>query len=229
MTEDRAKRMEQIRKLLAQAENTTHPEEAATYLAKAQQMMTDHGIDEALARASGAPRVDFIARESVPFDSRTQLVKAKRALLNTIALHNNCVCLMDSAKNLHIQGYGNDRARVQMLFTSMLSQMEQAVRLQGRTDVTYRNNFSWAFVNRVHERLAAATQASWSARGGGAELAIRDTMTEVQASVGKLRTAPRGKARQYDATARAHGTLAGDRAQLNAQATSTPSQPTIGS
>lgn len=48
-----ADKMDIVRKLLAQAEGTSNEAEAATYLAKAQTLMTQYGIDEAIGLPSG--------------------------------------------------------------------------------------------------------------------------------------------------------------------------------
>jgi hypothetical protein len=66
-TED--KRLQLILKLLAQAEGTNHPEEAKTFSAKAQKLMTEWQVDEAklaeAAAASGAPVQELPSDEKV--------------------------------------------------------------------------------------------------------------------------------------------------------------------
>lgn len=209
-------KLDLVRKLLAQAEGTSHEAEAATFLAKAQALMTQYGIDEAEARASGTADDDTIEREVVDIPGRTTLIKAKRSLLSVCATANNCLAMIggDKAKTMYIQGYGHDRERTVLLFNSLLIQMERAIREQGRTDVTYRNNFAWAYLSRIQVRLDEARADAARLRGTGAEIALRDTMSEVEASVGKLRKAPQGKRRKYDPNARADGDAAGRRAVL---------------
>lgn len=215
-----ADKLDIVRKLLAQAEGTSNEAEAATYLAKAQSMMTEYSIDEALLRAQPVIADREIAREMIDIPGRTQLIKAKRGLLQAVAQNNNCMVLIHTTagkKSESITGYGADRERVKLLFSSLLIQMERAMRQDAgfRNDITYRNNFAWGYVVRINARLEQARSEAWQLRGGGAELALRDTMDEVKAKVGKVRKAPAGKRRAYDADARAAGDAAGNRAVLD--------------
>lgn len=209
-----------VRKLLAQAEGTKYEHEAAAFIAKAQAMMTQYGIDEAIARvAHTEPEPDEIEREIVDIPGRTTLIKAKRGLLVAVAENNSCMVLIHTLagkKSESITGYRNDRERVKILFSSLLLQMERAMRQDPgfRNDITYRNNFAWGYVARISQRLAQARVEAHQLRGGGAELALRDTMTAVTAHVGKVRKAPAGKRRVYDPNARAAGDAAGNRAVL---------------
>lgn len=211
-----ADKLDIVRKLLAQAEGTSNELEAATFLAKAQSMMTQYGIDEALARAAGTAGVDTLERRVVDIPGRTQLIKAKRALLSVCGKYNSCVALIlgDKNKTMVLQGYGNDHERTVLLFNSLLLQMERGIRLQGRTDITYRNNFAWAYVQRIDQRLQQAQAEAAALRGTGSALALRDTMAEVEASLGRVKKAPQGKRRKFDAEARAHGDSHGRTAVL---------------
>lgn len=215
-----ADKLDQVRKLLAMAEGTKNEHEASAFLAKAQRMMTDYGIDEAMARVAGtAEATNTIEREMVDIPGRTTLIKAKRGLLSVIAEQNNCIVLIHTSagkKTESITGYRGDRERVKLLFSSLLLQMERAMRQDPgfRNDITYRNNFAWGYVARINSRLNAARHEAWSLRGGSTELALRDTMDDVKAAVSKVKTAPRGKRRAYDAGARIAGDAAGNRAVL---------------
>lgn len=206
-----------VRKLLAQAEGTSNEAEAAIFLAKAQAMMTQYGIDEAEARRSGVDRASTIDREWVDLPGRQQLVKAKRSLLAVAAEANSCMALQHTVgreKRMSITGYSGDRERTILLFNSLLIQLERAIRAEGKTDVVYRNNFAWGYVARIAARLQQAKAEAAALAGQTAALALRDTSAEVQASVGKVRAAPRGKARKYDPEARVAGDRAGRQAVL---------------
>jgi len=233
MTEDK---LDKVRKLLVMAERTSNEHEAEAFLAKAQAMMTEYGIDEAIARRAQPQVADAIGRETITIPTRTQLIKAKRVLLSVIATHNNCIVLVHTdriggrtAKYETLTGYAGDRERVKLLFSSLLIQMERAMRQSPnfRNDITYRNNFAWAYAARINQRLASARQDAWTARGGAAEVALRDTMDEVKASVGKVKKAPQGKRRAYDGFARLDGDAAGNRAVLEDRLDSAPSRAQI--
>lgn len=226
MPEDK---LDLVRKLLSKAEGTSNEHEAAAYLAKAQSLMTQYGIDEAMARQAGTDTLDFIERQMVDIPGRTTLIKAKRGLLATVATHNSCMVLIHTVRPGHktesITGYGRDRERTMLMFNSLLIQMERAMRQDAgfRNDITYRNNFAWGYVARINQRLEQARHEAANLRGVGAELALRDTRAEVDRHIGKVRKAPAGKRRAYDPHARAAGDAAGNRAvledRLNAGAT----------
>ena len=216
MPEDK---LDKVRKLLAMAERTSNEHEAASFLAKAQALMTQYGIDEAMARVSAPTVNDVIEREMIDIPGRTTLIKAKRALLAVIAENNNCMVLIHTSgrvKTESITGYAGDRERVKILFSSLLLQMERAMRQDPgfQNSITYRNNFAWGYVSRIKVRLDQARVEAYTLRGGGAEVALRDTMSEVLRAVGKVKRAPQGKRRVYDPNARAAGDAAGNRAVL---------------
>lgn len=216
-----ADKLDQVRKLLAMAEGTKNEHEAAAFLAKAQGLMTEYGIDEAMARRVAPENADkTIEREMVDIPGRTQLIKAKRGLLAVVAENNSCIVLIHtngSVKSESITGYRGDRERVKLLFSSLLLQMERAMRQDPgfHNDITYRNNFAWGYVSRIQQRLAQARTEAHKLRGGGAELALRDTMTDVQQAVGKVKKASQGKRRKFDPDARSAGDAAGNRAVLD--------------
>src|SRR4051794_32585761 len=80
-----------VRALLAKAESTEFDQEAETLTAKAQQLMTEHSIERALAE-SNEPRRPTPAVRRMWLDA--PYVDAKAALANQVAVNNRCHCVL---------------------------------------------------------------------------------------------------------------------------------------
>ncbi len=164
-----------VRALLAKAESTEFDEEAEALTAKAQQLMTEHAIDRAMADAGDsagpAPSVRRLWLDA-PY------VDAKAALVNTVANHNRARCVSSRLGYVTLVGFASDLDAIELLSTSLLVQATRAMRLAGRqvsragTSHTrsFRRAFLLAYGRRIGERLADAAAGAESqadiARGG---------------------------------------------------------------
>ena len=153
--------LRRVQALLAKAESTEYPSEAEALLAKAQELMTRHAIDEAmLAATSGRP--DVIDSEAVlvpvPYAS------AKASLLARVALANGCRCVRTGGTRGPIRcvlvGFRGDLARTATMFGALST---QAVRFMLQTAVPdregarrFRHAFLLGFARRIGERLLEA-------------------------------------------------------------------------
>jgi hypothetical protein len=146
------KRLQTIIKLLAQAESTNHPEEAKTFSAKAQALMTQWQIDEAqlaeAAAASGAPVSEVPCDEKVWMPGT--MYKASTAQVWYHAMKANGVQLVMLAGEqyyenwkkegytrpyirgtyYHLFGFEKNILLGKMLATSLMIQMEREFRTQ---------------------------------------------------------------------------------------------------
>jgi len=164
-----------VRALLAKAESTEFDEEAEALTSKAQQLMTEHAIDRAIAES---------IRPAGPVPSVRRLwldapyVEAKAALVNAVANHNRARCVRSPLGYVTLIGFPSDLDAIELLSTSLLVQATRAMRLAGRqvsragTSRTrsFRRAFLLAYGRRIGERLAevaagAESQAD-TARGG---------------------------------------------------------------
>ncbi|MFD9124473.1 DUF2786 domain-containing protein [Kitasatospora sp. NPDC059571] len=153
-----------IRALLAKAESTDFPEEAEALTAKAQQLMAQHSIDEALL-AAGAPAKDSPAALRIGVDQPYESPKAM--LLDAVAAANRCKVVW--AKEFGfctIVGFDADLDAVELLYTSLLVQATAAMNRAGsrrhqdgapRTKA-FRQSFLVSYAARIRERLAEATE-----------------------------------------------------------------------
>lgn len=218
-----------IRALLDRAEhpNTTE-HEADAAMAKAQELMLKHSIDEAKVRMILRPelRTPPVRREHdvKPSSGRTG-IKALRQLINSIGATNRVRVLkyQPQSNTRHILiGFDSDVTFVLNLYESLVRQMEAAFEREPHlTTVNERKEFYWGFVSRVTSRLASditRQERELVASSSETALALRDASAEVDAALArwypKLRSASFGKYGQSNAGARSAGSAAGDRASL---------------
>ena len=152
-----------IQALLTKAESTEFPDEAEALMAKAQELMVRHAIDEAmLASAAGSGR-DQVVSDVVVVEA--PYATAKAALLGSVARANDCRAIMgatgNGAQRCVVVGHESDLANVRALFTAL---SVHAVRAMLAADVPphdtprrFRHAFLLAFSGRIGERLMAAS------------------------------------------------------------------------
>nr|WP_174805534.1 DUF2786 domain-containing protein [Kitasatospora sp. MMS16-BH015] len=156
--------LSRIRALLAKAESTEYPEEAEALTAKAQQLMAQHSIDEALL-AVGRPTAATPAALRIGVDNPYE--SPKTMLLDAVAGANRCrVVWAKEFGFCTIVGFDGDLDGVELLYTSLLVQATSAMHRAGsrqhldgasRTKA-FRQSFLVAYAARIRERLAAATE-----------------------------------------------------------------------
>ncbi|MDH6704600.1 hypothetical protein P3T27_001303 [Kitasatospora sp. MAA19] len=172
--------LSRIRALLAKAESTEYPEEAEALTAKAQQLMAQHSIDEALLAAAGADR-DTPAALRIGVDNPYE--GPKTMLLDAVAVANRCrVVWAKEFGFCTVVGFDGDLDGVELLYTSLLVQATHALNKVGsRRDSrskAFRQSFLVAYAARIRERLTAATERATSAAAAGRHL--REDGTEEQ-------------------------------------------------
>lgn len=202
MSSTNEKWVRRINALLAQAEGTDNEAEAATFMAKAQELMTKFAIEEAELAKADPTRKTRPTTVTVDFGKFGAGIKAKRILLNEIATINRCKVWMHSGRKfMSIAGFEEDVEFVQMLFGSILIQMESACvtalandRLPGENASSFRTSFMYAYVSRVARRLKEAQairERHLNDATPGTAIVLRDRRTEVdqyvESKVGKLR------------------------------------------
>ncbi|MBO1413402.1 DUF2786 domain-containing protein [Streptomyces sp. FH025] len=169
-----------IRALLAKAESTEYPEEAEALTAKAQQLMAQHSIDDALLAATGADR-NTPAALRIGVDNPYE--GPKTMLLDAVAAANRCrVVWAKEFGFCTVVGFDGDLDGVELLYTSLLVQATHALNKAGsRRDSrskAFRHSFLVAYATRIRERLTAATERATSAAAAGRHL--REDGTEEQ-------------------------------------------------
>ncbi|WP_329488153.1 DUF2786 domain-containing protein [Kitasatospora sp. NBC_01246] len=176
--------LSRIRALLAKAESTEYPEEAEALTAKAQQLMAQHSIDDALLAVGGEDR-DAPAALRIGVDNPYEVPKTM--LLDAVAAANRCrVVWAKEFGFCTIIGFDGDLDGVELLYTSLLVQATHAMNKAGsrqhldgasRTKA-FRHSFLVAYAARIRERLTAATEQATSDAAAGRHL--REDGTEEQ-------------------------------------------------
>ncbi|HEV7188051.1 MAG TPA: DUF2786 domain-containing protein [Blastococcus sp.] len=160
--DDRALR--RIRGLLTKAESTEFPDEAEALTAKAQELMTRHAVDAALLdlgpSASGSAAVGT-RRVHV----QDPYVRAKMQLLGAVAGANDVRLVWYQSLGIaNLVGATSDADAVELLFTSLLLQVAQALAAAERSSGpgpasrSFRRSFLLGYAHRIGERLTTARE-----------------------------------------------------------------------
>lgn len=217
--DDRALR--RIRGLLAKAESTEFSEEADALTAKAQELMTRHAVDAALLDAgpssSGGPDVGT-RRVHV----QDPYVRAKMQLLAAVAEANDVRLVWYQSLGIaNLVGATTDADAVELLFTSLLLQVAQALARTERTTGpgsaarSFRRSFLLGYAHRIRERLATARERATAEASAEAMAAsgidllpvLRSRQAAVEERVAEL--FPRVRASRSRASVDAGGWFAG--------------------
>lgn len=159
--------LRRVRALLAKAESTDFPAEAENLIAKAQELMTRHAIDEAILR-SGRSAAE-------PIDSQAVIVESpyagpKSALLGTVASTNRCRMVIHTVvqgtRRCVLVGHRSDISATKLMFTALslhaTREMLSAEVPPWDSPRRFRHAFLLAFALRIGERLRAADEAARS-------------------------------------------------------------------
>ncbi|MDP5181049.1 DUF2786 domain-containing protein [Blastococcus sp. BMG 814] len=190
--DDRALR--RIRGLLAKAEATGFPEEAEALTAKAQELMTRHAVDAALLDGGAPAGVDVDTRRVHLADP---YARAKTQLLGAVAEANDVRLVWYQGLGIAtLVGIRSDLDAVELLFTSLLLQVAQALaaaeRQEGRRSASrsFRRAFLLGYAHRIGERLAAArrrvTEEAAAERGADLLPVLRSRQEAVEARTQEL-------------------------------------------
>lgn len=233
-----------VRKMLDLAEGSDKQGEIDAALAQAQKLMTLHAIEQAeLDKLKGSTREQIIKRTVRVGPSGSPSSSSKGNLSVAVAEMNRCKVYREAGYSdyrLVFVGYESDVDFVEMLWTSLSLQMDQAhdrAKRDKREWVngrTFRKNFNDGFVAEARRRLTkikqdneesieqtaieASVESGTERASGGTALVLRNREREVEEflykSVGKLRRGYSGRS-SYDGHARQAGTSAASKADYS--------------
>ena len=157
--------LRRVQALLAKAESTDFTAEAEVLLAKAQELMARHAIDEAMLAAAGG-RADHIVTTRVRVEP--PYASPKATLLGAVARANRCRMVMEGGgrgpRHCVLVGHSSDIANVEALFAALSL---HATRAMLATPVPphdgarrFRHAFLLAFAARIGQRLRQAAAAA---------------------------------------------------------------------
>lgn len=161
-----ARHLERIRALLAKAESTEFDEEAESFTAKAQELMTRYSIDAVLLTA----HTEGERAEYRPIGIRIGIddpyASAKSFLLARIASAANCSTVWSKDFGFStVFGFEAELASVELLYTSLLIQTRAAMVRAGdlgprAKSRRFRQSFLVGFGTRIGERLMESAQSA---------------------------------------------------------------------
>jgi hypothetical protein len=162
--------LKRVRALIAQAEHeNTDPVEAATYRAKADQMMSEYAISEAQLRASrpvgerAKPGIIYVATNARSYEMQYRLSD----LVTIIARHTRCMVRNYDRFNKEevcweskVYGYESDLRYFEMLYTTLRLHMLGALRPRYEASLTMEQN-CYNLHNAGYNWLEIAKMDGW--------------------------------------------------------------------
>lgn len=227
--------LDKIRKLMSLADNNSNLNESAAAFAQAQALLSKHRLTMAEVEAASETLQagEQIIESAKPLYAGERVVRWKSYLASKIADLNSCKMFIRYIRNYYnnkkesryvVVGRPSDIEIVEYLFQSISSQIEilckncmQSEGLGGGK--TFANNFKFAAVETVVERLKAADQeAKQDYQGSAAMVLIKRHEAEVvnwmAEKIGKLKSLPASSS-QHNSTAQQLGRAAGYKIGLN--------------
>lgn len=170
-----------IRGLLAKAEATDFVEEAETFTAKAQDLMTRYSISTAILHGTG-PASTAVQSRRMHLDS--PYVREKVHLLTAIGEANRVRTVwFDRFAIATVVGSPVDLEQVDLLFTSLLVQATRAMHAAGAHDqaatsrsASFRKAFLFGFAVRIGQRLKEADSRATAEAAVDADVRIDDLL-----------------------------------------------------
>ncbi|MBT2406776.1 MULTISPECIES: DUF2786 domain-containing protein [unclassified Streptomyces] len=190
-------KLETIRALLAKAEDPRTPEaEAELARRRAFEMMAKYGVEQAMLNDAN-PASDAPADRQIVLDNPWAMERVR--LINRIAVALGCQLIHlgrdgdGPARRVHIFGYASDLERVELLYTSLLLQMNGGLNAQTvpvRSGArAWRRSWLLGFISRVGDRIEEAERgaceqasAETTATGRSAALVLADRKSVVERS-----------------------------------------------
>lgn len=221
------KMLNRIRGLLTKAERTEFTQEAETFTAKAQELMTRYAIDAALLRTRAHTGPANVRSRRVHLDN--PYVTEKVHLLTAIGEANRVRTVWFGDLSIAVAvGTPADLQQVDLLFTSLLVQANrtlQSTAAQGRSGArttAFRKAFLAGFASRVGQRLREADARATEAAAADESMPVSDllpilatTSAAVEAEFNRLFPGTRrSRARSVDAGGWHAGRAAADDASL---------------
>lgn len=247
-------KIEKIKALLAKAEDkAATPEESESYFAKASELITKYGIDEALLTSQDASRREDIvyvrlapigpvtySKEFVLMGIQVARPLGVEALYAERRVYDEKRSEWKSVDDLGLIGFKSDVDRVELLWRSLEIQLASALSLAVKQNLSYkrtamekykfRRDFIAGYGVTVGQRLKEIYQRVVEQTGGaGTDLVLADRKTLVKSWMDdNLSTRPT-KSKNYSTTNGAHhGAAAGEKASLGQADIGNPNQKKLG-
>lgn len=161
---------DKVAALLRKAESTTSEEEAELFFAKAQELITKHGLDELAVQAAknAGQSYDFGEVGKTIIKVSSSYSKQDALLVQAVAKANDCRILWDRHRHeVWLYGHDGDRTNVELLYTSLLLfltretlRYRKTTGLKGTPLYIAARSFREGFANRIEKRLQEMRNAT---------------------------------------------------------------------
>lgn len=214
-------RLDKIRGLLAKAEDpASTPAEAEAYTAKAAELISKWGLEDALREAKQQDRPS-ITEKIIKMEGSYQ--REKGLLLELVArgLGNQAVQLIGTRPyQIHVFGTDTDIVRIELLFTSLLVQASQGIAVAepyryGESIKAYRRSWLDGFAKAIYQRLRKVQEHGAAQAGPGTDLVLADRSALIKERVAVFYPSVKAIKRRLTGSGRREGALAGARANLS--------------
>lgn len=189
MSDERDKQLARIRALIRQAERTNFPEEAETFFARAQELITKFAIEE--AELDGARQTEENPITTSKIEVWTPYPAERLQILVAVAGANDCRTITTNkigAWSVTVVGFRRDLERVELLYTSLAAHAAKTMKTadkRGENPQRFYRSFLIGFGDRLGERLREA-RAAVLEESGGLLPVLADRSQLVNDAVGNL-------------------------------------------
>lgn len=185
MARSQADQARVIAGLIAKAEGTNNAEEAESFLAKAQELMTRWAVDEAIldgARETEDNPLDTtIIRLTYPY------ANMRAVLLDAVAEANNCRIVLLQGNQVQVIGFRRDIERTELLYTALSTHAATEMLRGGAGNAqSFRRSFLLMFGVRIRERFEEIKAAVEAAVEPGTALVLFDRSQLVEDRVSEM-------------------------------------------
>lgn len=208
-------KIDTIAKLLAKAEGTNNQHEAETFMAKAEQMMLEEGVDRAMleARRPGQKREDIVQERIYIKNGHgygMAMKKVAHAVAPSFSVHSLQANMYNGDIVVFLIGHRSDVEQAKVLAESLMEQSRKQALHWWKTvgkaehphyddnDAYYaRREFIFAFASGVRARLEETRNRVAEEAGTGTDLVLRERLEVViewvdeNMKVGKARASNR--------------------------------------
>jgi RNase P subunit RPR2 len=191
MSEDMARKIQGLLALAEDAAKNGNEPLRDTYLEKATALQIKYAIDDTLLRVQEGRSAEKIVFADFCTESNTPLIKAKRILINVVAVHNRGKAVMmgemkdtpkgrklDRRAKVRVWAHESDLRFITFLYTSLLTQMQSMManderkavdlwRPSAKVSSSWRVSYAHGWVTRIDVRLQELQVRQERAATGG--------------------------------------------------------------
>jgi len=222
MSDERAKLISKVQKLLSLAAGYASIEESSSAAAKAQELIERYKIQQAEMEVAGAPRAGIGTMELWRMSLRTPRGHAMLVLVQDLAPVFDCYAFTLADKVTGdwavLVGQKTDMETAATMLRFLVKAVDNETKVFGMRSLgaRYENGFRLGMISRLVERLTAIRNGVRSCASERALVLLRDKVSDAEQMIKSLIGEPEQVPMRRTSSAEAEflGSLAGDRVEL---------------